>query len=314
MHSKHGFVFLRSLFLLFFMLLFLTGCGSSKESLPDKDPEVKARPNTPDVYVPEAPAASVLGSDPLVIDISNKNQGYIMARYTGTSAKANVQITGPDDISYKYFLLPGDSYVTLPLTAGSGAYEIEAYENIADSSYALLFREPVDVTLESELLPFLYPNQYVSFNTKTLAVKTASDVVKDASDDLDAVADIYHYVVKNITYDDEKAASVTAGYLPDTDHTLKVKKGICLDYASLTAAMLRSQGIPCRLEIGYAGKIYHAWIGVYIKDKGWIDKIIEFRSDTWTRMDPTFASGNNNSRQILKYIGDDSNYSLQYLR
>lgn len=74
--------------------------------------------------------------------------------------------------------------------------------------------------------------------------------------------------------------------------------------------MLRSQGIPTRLEIGHSGEVYHAWISVYIEDKGWIDKIIEFSGDSWTRMDPTFASGNDNNKKILEYIGDGSNYTL----
>ena len=53
------------------------------------------------------------------------------------------------------------------------------------------------------------------------------------------------------------------------------------------AAMLRSQDIPAKLEIGYSGKVYHAWISVYIKDVGWIDNIIEFDGKSWKRMDPT---------------------------
>ena len=77
--------------------------------------------------------------------------------------------------------------------------------------------------------------------------------------------------------------------------------------------MLRSQNIPTRLEIGYSGKIYHAWISVYIEEIGWIDNLIEFTGDAWTRMDPTFASSNENSEKILKDIGDGSNYNLQYL-
>lgn len=142
------------------------------------------------------------------------------------------------------------------------------------------------------------------------AVSTARDTVASAQSDLDAVADIYHYIIEHITYDEEKAASVKPGYLPDIDSTLSSGKGICFDYASLTAAMLRSQGIPTRLEIGYSGEVYHAWISVYIEDKGWIDKIIEFSGDSWTRMDPTFASGNDNNKKILEYIGDGSNYTL----
>lgn len=272
------------------------------------------RPNTPVVYEPEAPESEVLGSSPLVVDISNRSRGYVMAKYTGNSAKANIQITGSDGISYKYFLQPSDEYTALPLTAGSGTYQIDGYENITGTKYVVLFRETADVELESEFYPFLYPNQYVDFTEETKAVSTAADTVASADDDLDAVADIYHYVISHVTYDDAKAESVQSGYLPDVDETLETGKGICFDYASLTAAMLRSQDIPTRLEIGYSGEIYHAWISVYIEDVGWIDDIIEFSGDGWTRMDPTFASGNDNSKKILKYIGDGENYTTQYIR
>ena len=78
--------------------------------------------------------------------------------------------------------------------------------------------------------------------------------------------------------------------------------------------MLRSQRIPAKLEIGYAGAIYHAWISVYIEEIGWIDRLIEFTGDAWTRMDPTFAASNGNSDAVLEYIGDGTNYNLQYSR
>ena len=54
--------------------------------------------------------------------------------------------------------------------------------------------------------------------------------------------------------------------------------------------MLRSQGIPTRLEVGYAGTVYHAWISTYIKDVGWINGIIQFNGSGWTLIDPTTAS------------------------
>lgn len=74
----------------------------------------------------------------------------------------------------------------------------------------------------------------------------------------------------DITYDNEKAATVSGNYLPDIDETLSTKKGICFDYASLTAAMLRSIGIPAKLAIGYSASVRHAWIDVYIQSvAGW---------------------------------------------
>ena len=281
------------------------GSGSSGEG---------ARPSDPVVYIPEAPGTSLIGADPLIIDVSNCSSGYVMAKYSGITEKANIQITGSDGVSYKYFLTPSDSYTPLPLTAGDGSYQIDGYENISGNEYAVLFRQTMDVRLEDELLPFLYPSQYVNFNTDSQAVLAASETVRSASDDLEAVEDIYHFVIGSVVYDEEKAENVTSGYLPDVDETLSSGKGICFDFAALTAAMLRSQDIPTRLEIGYSGSIYHAWISVYLEETGWIDNIIEFRGDGWTRMDPTFAASNENSEKILEYIGDGSNYTTQYIR
>lgn len=281
------------------------GSGSSGEG---------ARPSDPVVYIPEAPGTSLIGADPLIIDVSNCSSGYVMVKYSGIAEKANIQITGSDGVSYKYFLTPSDSYTPLPLTAGDGSYQIDGYENISGNEYAVLFRQTMDVRLEDELLPFLYPSQYVNFNTDSQAVLAASETVRSASDDLEAVEDIYHFVIGSVVYDEEKAENVTSGYLPDVDETLSSGKGICFDFAALTAAMLRSQDIPTRLEIGYSGSIYHAWISVYLEETGWIDNIIEFRGDGWTRMDPTFAASNENSEKILEYIGDGSNYTTQYIR
>lgn len=320
MNRKYRFLLLCGLLTICCPLLFFTGCsgpGPQDISANPKEP-LKPRPSEPLVRTPEASQTSVLGQEPLIIDVSHTDQGYVMARYTGGAAKANIQITGPDSITYKYFLTPSEAFAVFPLTSGNGVYKLDAYENIVDNKYSSLFKETVEVTLENEFLPFLYPNQYVNFSPDTKAVSLAAQVVQKASSDLDAVSEIYHYVIENITYDDAKAEAVTSGslsgYLPDVDSTLETKKGICFDYAALTAAMLRSQGIPTRLEIGYSGEVYHSWISVYIEDIGWIDKIIEFTGDSWTRMDPTFASSNKNSEKVLKYIGDGSNYSLQYTR
>ena len=96
------------------------------------------------------------------------------------------------------------------------------------------------------------------------------------------------------------------------DETLSTKTGICFDYAALTAAMLRSQDIPCKLEIGYSGDIKHAWIDVYIQNKGWVTKAISFNGDTWKLMDPTFDANSNGNEAIQEYIGDESNYTVQY--
>jgi transglutaminase-like putative cysteine protease len=74
--------------------------------------------------------------------------------------------------------------------------------------------------------------------------------------------------------------------------------------------MLRSQGVPTKLVVGYAGDAYHAWINVYSEDTGWIDGVIYFDGAKWMRMDPTFAA--NGGSDIMDYIGNGTNYSGKY--
>ena len=85
-----------------------------------------------------------------------------------------------------------------------------------------------------------------------------------------------------------------------------------LDLDELTT-MLRSQGIPTKLVIGYAGDVYHAWIHTYIPEKGWIEGVIFFDGTTWKLMDPTYASSSKQSKQIMEFIGNGSNYSSKYI-
>ena len=89
--------------------------------------------------------------------------------------------------------------------------------------------------------------------------------------------------------------------------------GICFDYAALMAGMLRSQGVPCKLVIGYAGDVYHAWISVWSEETGWIEGIVFFDGENWQRMDPTFASSAEGDPAILEYIGNGSHYSAKYI-
>ena len=66
--------------------------------------------------------------------------------------------------------------------------------------------------------------------------------------------------------------------------------------------MLRSQNIPCKLVVGYAGTEYHAWISVWSPETGWIDGAIFFNGTNWQRMDPTFAAGGYKDFDKIDYI------------
>ena len=283
----------------------------SDSSATREEPHQNIRDNTPHVLVPAADGTDTSGTDTVTVDASHTDQGYVMVRYTGSNSKVKLQIKTPEEVTYTYLLSQEQEFETFPLPGGDGAYSLSVLENVQDDMYSTAFSSELQVTVENEFLPFLYPNQYVFFTPQSEAVTKGSELVQGAGSDLEAVEKIYHYVTQNITYDTAKASSVTYGYLPDVDETLSSGTGICFDYAAVTAAMLRSQRIPTRLEVGYAGEACHAWISVYLEEAGWIDNIIEFSGSSWSLMDPTFAAGAN-SRNLKQYIGDGSNYTVKY--
>ena len=289
--------------------ILLSGCGGSGSS--EADHSGPKRDSTPQVLTPAADGTVVYQNDVAAVDASNTSQGYVMVNYNGSCEKVKLQITGPDQNCYTYLITEHGNYTAFPLTAGNDSYSIQVMENIGGDSYVLSLEQTVDVQIENEFLPFLYPNQYVDFKADSNAVKKGSELAEDTWTDLEVVQNIYNFVIKNISYDEEKAQNVSYGYLPNVDDTLASGTGICFDYAALMTAMLRSQNIPTKLEVGYSGDTYHAWISTYVDDKGWVDNIIEFDGDSWQIMDPTLGA-NNDSKSVKKYVGDGSHYVVKY--
>jgi len=189
---------------------------------------------------------------------------------------------------------------------------IVVYENVSGTKYSSVLSVTANVTLTDEFAPFLHSNQYVDYDAAPNTVKKAAELTYGLDDNLKKVEAVYNYVVRNTTYDKQLAATVKSGYLPVLDSVLEKKSGICFDYAALMTGMLRSQGVPCKLVVGYAGSAYHAWISVYSEETGWVDGVIYFNGSAWQRMDPTFASSAKESAEIMKYIGDGTNYTSKY--
>ena len=264
------------------------------------------------MLLPTASGTLVKTSDKAEIDYSNTADGYVMVRYkASTTKRLKAQVKGPTT-TYTYNLTAG-KWETFPLSDGNGSYQVVVYENISGTKYATVLSLSCTVTLKDEFAPFLRPNQYVDYSNAVNTVAKAKELTAGMTDPLDKVQAVYNYVVKNITYDKQKAATVQSGYLPVLDTVLATKTGICFDYAALMTGMLRSQGVPCKLVVGYAGTAYHAWISVWSEKNGWIDGVIYFDGTSWQRMDPTFASSGKQSASIMQYIGDGKNYTTKYV-
>ncbi|RPF42413.1 transglutaminase superfamily protein [Hydrogenoanaerobacterium saccharovorans] len=271
------------------------------------------RDSTARVLVPSADGITVLGNSLVEIDASNVAEGYVMVRYLGSNSNVKLQLTRDSGTTYTYNLNTSGNYETFPLAGGSGSYTLNVFENVSGNQYALAYGESFQADLKSSLLPFLYPNQYVNFSSGSSTVTLGTELARTANSDLKVVENVYNYVINNITYDFDKAEKASSGYLPDVDTIIKNGKGICFDYAAVMATMLRTQRIPTKLVVGYSGKVYHAWVSVYITDVGWVNGIIYFDGTSWVRMDPTFASSAKSSSQIMDYIGNGSNYNALYV-
>lgn len=268
-------------------------------------------PAAPTVLEPEASGELEERSEEAVIDYSHTADGYVMVCYTAeTDARLKVRVRGPTT-TYTYNLPQGE-WTVFPLSDGIGAYQIGVYRNVYETKYTMVLSAACTVQLEDEFAPFLRPNQYVNYTAATNAVAKGLEITEGLETPLDKVAAVYDFVVSTLSYDYEKASTVTSGYLPELDKVLEAQKGICFDYAALMTAMLRSQEIPCKLVVGYAGETYHAWISVWTEENGWIDGAIFFDGQVWKRMDPTFASSGGRSQEIMDFI-ENGNYTVKYL-
>ena len=259
----------------------------------------------------EATGEQVEKNDNCIIDYSNSAKGYVNILYLeNTDKKIAVTIQGPAN-TYTYVLRKKDNEV-LPLTEGNGSYKISVLKNVDGNKYANVLGATISVTLADEFQPYIRPNQYVDYAANTKCVKKADSLCKKANTELKKMKKIYNWVIKYFKYDNDKAKTVQAGYVPVLDTIYDAKKGICFDYAATMTAMMRSQGIPVKLVIGYTGSEYHAWVNVYSKKKGWITGAIYIAGNKWKLMDPTFASTGGSSDSIMKYINNAANYQAKY--
>lgn len=263
----------------------------------------------PEVYVVSASGESVESCDRAMIDYSNASKGYIGVSYSGGSSKAKLRIVGNGE-TYDHDLAAGGAVQYYPLSQGSGDYSIQIYEHLDGKNYGLVLELKTSVVISNDVDMYLYPNKYVQFVKSSDCVYKAAEVCAGVDGTVERLAAIFDYVTDNITYDHELAATVKSGYIPDPDSALAKGKGICFDYASLVAAMARSQGIPTRLVIGYAAdNIYHAWNEVYTEETGWISAELLLSKKGFNIVDATFYSGAADKDAIAKYISDSGNYA-----
>ena len=275
--------------LLLFGFLCLTACAGSSPatqsgaetdsaSVPaDRTVNNETTSSNEPLLLPEASGTVTYEGNGVTIDASHTDQGYVMVRSTPSEMRLKARIS-LDTQTYYYDLPGGDAYSVFPLQMGDGVYTVRVMEQVESDLYAMRFGAEVDVRLSDETIPFRYPNQYVWYDGSTKTVQKAAELAEGLSSDAEIAKQFYRFVVKNLTYDNKKAATVEKGYLPNVDETLETGKGICFDYAELLAVMLRSQGIPTKMLIGTVTpeNLYHSWNSVYLDGEWvWMDTTLD---------------------------------------
>lgn len=243
------------------------------------------------------------------INASHVADGYVVAAATNDS-RLKFQVTS-GEMSYNYDLPTDGEAYAFPLQMGSGAYVLRVMQNTSDNNYVEICRVETTVELTDEFAPFRRPNVFCNYNANSECVTLAREIAADCENEGDVVKAIYSYLTENISYDTAKAKELqnASGYIPDPDTTLAEGDGVCFDYASLAAAMLRSLGIPCKIITGYVspGDIYHAWNMVYIEGT-WHSTSIEIDEETWSLIDTTFGAAEADN----SYVGDGTSYTERY--
>jgi len=228
--------------------------------------------------LPDAPGILVFKKSGAMMDASNSSEGYIMVRRE-SHKRQKLRVT-KDKESYDYDLNGHGDLEVFPLQMGDGKYNVAVFENSSGSNFKSKFSKDISVELASDEIPFCYPNQLIDFGESTRCVALAQAICEGLATEMEKVIAVNAYVTANIAYDYNRASQITGGeitsYIPDIDDVLDKKLGICFDYSAVVACMLRSQGIPTQLVMGYVGSQYHAWNRVFVDGK-------------WGRLDATFA-------------------------
>lgn len=214
---------------------------------------------------PEATGEVVETADKLTIDESHMEKGFVMVHGPATDKALKLQVE-KDGAKLMYDINGKQDWEIIPLQLGDGKYTFSLFVSAGGNKYASGGKLAVNAKLDSQNAAYLVPTQYVYYEVDTPAVAKSDEICEGLTTDQEKFDAIREYIKENYEYDFKKAQSaLPAGTLPSVDYAWEKGMGICQDLAALAACMLRVQGIPTRLEIGYVGgNYYHAWNSVVI--------------------------------------------------
>lgn len=232
----------------------------------------------------------------------NKNQvnnGVVDISYQSPQNKKIKVMVAKGSVKYTYDLKANGKF---PLQSGNGDYTVSILENVSGNQYSLVTSETVNLKANNENSVYLQSIDMINWNNNMNAIKKAQELTKGLTTDKAKASAIYDFVTNKVKYDNNKAATVAAGYVPSVDSTLNTSSGICFDYSVLYAAMMRSVGVPTKMIMGYNKDIteYHAWNEVYLSE-----------SNQWVVIDTTYDAPSVQKGIEISMIKNKSDYKTE---
>lgn len=209
-------------------------------------------------------------SEGTYINTDSVKSGVIYVNYTNEGNVRAKLMVEKDGSKYTYNLDANTINQGFPLQMGDGEYKVSVLENVSGNKYKYVYKEVINAKIEKGNLVYLNSVQDVNWKAAPKTTRKAKELVAGKKSAEDKVKAVYEYLVSNYSYDYEKLDKLSVDYVPEADRMLEEGKGICYDFASMFAVMLRSQGVPVKLVKGYTKNVegYHAWNEVYDSKTG----------------------------------------------
>jgi hypothetical protein len=182
-------------------------------------------------------------------------------------APSNLKLDADGNVLAEYRLSPGQK-ITVK-TDISGEVKFLEYDLSASK-----MKSDIPADLKER---YTKPSRY--WQTDGAVAEEAAKLNNDSRPVIENVRAMYDHVIQKLSYNKDKIQfnirQGAAKALAQPDNT------VCLEYADLLVAMLRSQGIPARMPVGYAyqsgfkttasvSDSLHSWVEAYVPGIGWI--------------------------------------------
>lgn len=216
--------------------------------------------------------------------------GVSIAKLAADKADGAVQISGntkKDKIKimltkgnkqewYDVSIKDGEFSQKIWLTEGAGTYRLDVMVHEYDRKYS--YGPGLTVENISDADKYIVPGKYIESDDERI-LKLAEELTDGLKSDREKAEAIYGWVKDNVEYDYikyEKHKENDYDNEYGAVNALETGKGVCFDYAALTAALGRATGLRTKLVEGEIDSAeirgFHAWNEFYISDEGkWIN-------------------------------------------